>query len=94
MKCAICHQRIEASQKYVRLIAEEVAKDQEEDIGDPAHWSRIEDFRIIIGVHSECVKMKLSLGAPFPYSEEISRVSLSCMDGHDIPRLKVVDGNS
>ena len=92
MKCAICHQRIESSQKYVRLIAEEVAKDREEDIGDPAHWSLIEDFQIIIGVHSECVKRKLSLGKSFPYSEEISRVSLSCMEGHEVPRLKVVEG--
>lgn len=92
MKCAICHQMIESSQKYVRLIAEEVAKDQEEDIGDPAHWSLIEDFHVILGVHSECVKRKLSLGKAFPYSEEISRVSLSCMGDHEVPSLKVVDG--
>ena len=94
MECAICHQRIESSQKYVRLIAEEVAKDQQEDIGDPAHWSLIEDFHIIIGVHSDCVKRKLSLGKPFPYSKEIERVSLSCMAGHDIPMFKVVKGTS
>ena len=94
MKCAICHQRIESSQKYVRLIVEEVARDPQEDIRDPAHWSLIEDFHIVVGVHSECVKKRLSLGRSFPYSEEIRKVSLSCMGGHEIPLFKVVDGTS
>lgn len=91
MKCALCHKQILASQKYVRVIAEEVAKD-EEDGGAVEQWSDIQDWRIFIAIHSDCIRKQISLDREFPYREEISQLDLVGMDGHVIPKLKVLDG--
>jgi hypothetical protein len=92
VKCPLCSQSIKPYQSCIRIIVEEVQRDDTEDGTDPIYWSQIEDWDAIALMHSECVKCSLIEGRSFPYVDEVSKLKLSnCVESP--PRLKLVQGD-
>lgn len=92
MKCELCSKEIKRNEPCVRLIAEEVSRDELEDGSDPAYWSQVEDWNVVVLMHSSCVKLALREGKRIPYLEEISTLKLSDGYAGSTPQLRVVEG--
>lgn len=92
MKCSLCGKSVKPNQSCVRVIVEEVVRDEIEDGTDPAYWSSVEDWEAVIFIHSSCVQVALSEGRMFPYREEIGRLKLGDVSVESSPQLRLVQG--
>ena len=94
MNCSLCCRKILPHEKVVRVIVEEVSRDDSKDGSDPAYFSNIEDWDVAGGMHSSCVRSALRQGKDIPYSGEISKLGVAQESVRPQQQLRLVEGIS
>lgn len=94
MKCSLCCRKVLPHEKIVRVIVEEVSRDESKDEGDPTYFSNIEDWDVAVGMHSSCVRSALRQGKDIPYSDEISKLGVAQKSTGEQQQLRLVEGGS
>jgi len=94
VKCILCCRQILPHEKVIRVIVEEVSRDEKEDGSDPSYFSKIEDWDIVSGMHSMCVRSALRQGKTIPYIDEIKKLGTAKESMDKVGQLRLVEGGS
>jgi len=99
-RCPICKRVFGPSDRIVRVVAEVVERDLEQDGTDNDYWSRIVDWDLVTKMHLACAKRAILDGYEFPYEDEIRELPLFELreihgdldEEAPTPLLRVVEG--
>ena len=94
MDCTLCCRQVLPHEKVIRIIVEEVSRDKEKDEGDPAYFSNIEDWDVVVLMHSSCARNALRQGKDVPYSGEVSKLGVGQQSIDKQHQLRLVEGGS
>jgi hypothetical protein len=73
-------------------VAEVAHRDASDRRGDPASWSRIDDWEAATLMHLPCVKSALGSGLRVPYGGAVSQLLLDEIE--ERPVFAVIDGGA
>ena len=87
-KCRICGKKITSSAKVVRLVVEAAYHGVADDRHDPANWSVVEDWEMVVVMHLGCVQAaRRNRDKDLPYGDEVDLLPIE-----DIEHVPVIAG--
>jgi hypothetical protein len=94
VKCFLCNREILPHEKCIRIIVEEVTRDEENDGGEAEYFSDIEDWVVLSGMHSDCVKNALRQGKEIPYIDAVKKLEVGKKAVQLVGQLRLVDSSA